>query len=122
MLNVIPQDFSRAILNVMNNAGYAVWKKSQECGEEYLPTIDVSVKYDGKELTVVMKDNGIGMSEEVKKHIYENFFTTKPAGLGTGLGMAITYDIIVNKHHGRIDLDSKEGEYACFTFTIPVKK
>ena len=122
MVQIIPQDFNRAILNVVNNACYAVWKKSQYAPADYVPTIEVSVKSDGNDVVVTLKDNGEGMSEEVKKHIYENFFTTKPAGQGTGLGMAITYDIIVNRHHGRIDLDSKEGEYACFTFTIPAKK
>ena len=122
MIMVIPQDFSRAVLNVMNNACYSVWKKSQDAGADYLPAIEVSVKSDGQELKVVMKDNGLGMSDEVKQHIYENFYTTKPAGQGTGLGMSITHDIIVNRHHGRIDIDSVEGEYASFTFTIPVKK
>lgn len=122
MVQIIPQDFNRAILNVVNNACYAVWKKSQYAPADYVPTIEVSVKSDGNDVVVTLKDNGEGMSEEVKKHIYENFFTTKPAGQGTGLGMAITYDIIVNRHHGRIDLDSKEGEYTCFTFTIPAKK
>lgn len=119
---VIPQDFSRAVLNVMNNAGYAVWKKAQDGAEDYAPQIDVTVKQVGDDLVVAIRDNGIGMSEEVKQHVYENFFTTKPAGQGTGLGMAITHDIIVNRHHGRIDLDSVEGEYTCFTFTIPMKK
>ena len=122
MIMVIPQDFSRAVLNVMNNACYSVWKKSQDAGADYLLAIEVSVKSDGQELKVVMKDNGLGMSDEVKQHIYENFYTTKPAGQGTGLGMSITHDIIVNRHHGRIDIDSVEGEYASFTFTIPVKK
>ena len=122
MIMVIPQDFSRAVLNVMNNACYSVWKKSQDAGADYLPAIEVSVKSDGQELKVVMKDNGLGMSDEVKQHIYENFYTTKPAGQCTGLGMSITHDIIVNRHHGRIDIDSVEGEYASFTFTIPVKK
>ena len=122
MVMVIPQDFSRAVLNVMNNACYSVWKKSQDAGIDYLPAIEVSVKSDGQELKVVIKDNGLGMNDEVKQHIYENFYTTKPAGQGTGLGMSITYDIIVNRHHGHIDIDSVEGEYASFTFTIPVKK
>ena len=122
LVMVIPQDFSRAVLNVMNNAGYAVWKKAQDGAEDYAPQIDVTVKQVGDDLVVAIRDNGIGMSEEVKQHVYENFFTTKPAGQGTGLGMAITHDIIVNRHHGRIDLDSVEGEYTCFTFTIPMKK
>ena len=122
LVMVIPQDFSRAVLNVVNNAGYAVWKKSQDAPEGYVPQIDVSVKAEGEELKVMIKDNGIGMSEEVKQHVYDNFFTTKPAGQGTGLGMGITYNIIVKGHHGRIDFDSVEGEYTSFTFTIPMKR
>ena len=122
LVMVIPQDFSRAVLNVVNNAGYAVWKKSQDAPEGYNPQIDVSVKAEGEELKVMIKDNGIGMSEEVKQHVYDNFFTTKPTGQGTGLGMGITYNIIVKGHHGRIDFDSVEGEYTSFTLTIPMKK
>ena len=119
---IVPQDFSRAILNIMNNACYSVWVKSQIVkSESYTPTIDVSVKYDDKNIMVAIKDNGLGMSEEVKKHIYENFYTTKPVGEGTGLGMAITHDIIVNRLHGKIQIDSIEGEYACFTLIIPAK-
>ena len=119
---IVPQDFSRAILNIMNNACYSVWVKSQIVkSESYTPTIDVSVKYDDKNIMVAIKDNGLGMTEEVKKHIYENFYTTKPVGEGTGLGMAITHDIIVNRLHGKIQIDSIEGEYACFTLIIPAK-
>lgn len=122
LLMIIPQDFSRAILNVMNNACYSVWDKSQKSiVDNYNPTIDISVKYDEKYVTVVIKDNGMGMSEEVKQHIYDNFYTTKPVGEGTGLGMAITYDIIVNRLHGKILIDSKEGEFACITLIIPAK-
>ena len=119
---IVPQDFSRAILNIMNNACYSVWVKSQIVkSESYTPTIGVSVKYDDKNIMVAIKDNGLGMTEEVKKHIYENFYTTKPVGEGTGLGMAITHDIIVNRLHGKIQIDSIEGEYACFTLIIPAK-
>jgi len=118
-LMVIPQDLSRAILNVMNNANYAVWIKSLKLGADYQPRIDVSVKYDGKELSISIRDNGTGISEETQKHIFENFYTTKPAGEGTGLGMSITQDIIENRHHGKILLDSVKGEYTCFTFLIP---
>ena len=121
-LMIVPQDFSRAILNIMNNACYYVWEKSQLVNSEsYSPTIEISVKYDGQNITIAIKDNGMGMREEVKRHIYENFFTTKPIGEGTGLGMAITHDIIVNRLHGEIQIDSKVREYACFTLIIPAK-
>ena len=91
MIMAIPQDLSRAVLNVMNNACYAVWRKSE-------------------------------VKKEVKQRLFENFFTTKPIGQGTGLGMSITRDIIENKHGGKVSFTSTEGKGTTFTFTIPIKK
>lgn len=122
LLSVIPQDLSRAVLNVMNNACYAVWEKAKQQITGYKPTVSVVVNCCDSKLRISISDNGIGMSEEVKQHIYETFFTTKPTGQGTGLGMYITRDIIENKHHGRIEFDSKENEYTVFSFIIPFKK
>ena len=121
-LMVIPQDLSRAVLNVMNNACYAVWKKSNEPGQSnYEPAIEIDVKIDNGQLVIRIEDNGEGMSDEVKERLYENFFTTKPIGQGTGLGMAITREIIESKHGGTVTFDSKLGVGTVFTFTIPVK-
>ena len=119
---VIPQDISRAVLNVMNNACYAVWQKSQTASDDYKPEIDISVKTADGQLSISICDNGMGMSEDVKNRIYETFFTTKPVGEGTGLGMAITRDIIENKHQGHLCFDSAEGEGTTFNITIPFKK
>ena len=122
---VIPQDLSRAVLNVMNNACYAVWIKSEAKRikeEGYSPEISISVSASTDELTITIADNGEGMTDEVKKRLYENFFTTKPVGLGTGLGMSITRDIIENKHGGKISFTSTEGQGTTFTFTIPIRK
>ena len=119
---VIPQDISRAILNLMNNACYAVWSKSNTAGDDYKPEITISVALQGDQLTVSLADNGEGMTDEVKQKLYENFFTTKPIGQGTGLGMAITRDIIETKHGGKLSFESTEGVGTTFTFTIPVKK
>ena len=121
-LMVIPQDLSRAVLNVMNNACYAVWKKKQFAGDDYLPEVSVIVRTDGANLVISIADNGEGMTEEVKQRLYENFFTTKPVGQGTGLGMGIVRDIIENKHGGTVSFLSTEGEGTTFTFTIPVRK
>ena len=118
---VIPQDLSRAVLNVMNNASYAVWKRALTNEEGYQPEIDVSVKTANGQLSITIRDNGIGMGEEVKNHLYDNFFTTKPIGEGTGLGMAITRDIIENKHGGRVDFESEEGKGTTFTFILNVR-
>ena len=119
---VIPQDLSRAILNLMNNSYYTVWKKSQKMGEDYNPTIRVKIMMADGQLQIDLEDNGEGMTDEVKTRLYENFFTTKPAGQGTGLGMAITRDIIEIKHHGSLTFDSQEGQGTTFHISIPVKK
>jgi signal transduction histidine kinase len=120
LMMVIPQDLSRAVLNVMNNACYAVWKKKQDM-PDYEPEINISVKTDGNMLLINIADNGEGMTDETKQHLYENFFTTKPVGMGTGLGMNITRDIIENKHGGHVSFESTLGEGTCFTFAIPIK-
>jgi signal transduction histidine kinase len=120
---VIPQDLSRAVLNLMNNACYTVWKKSQdESLSDYTPTISIKVTADSQNLKITIADNGEGMSDDVKQRLYENFFTTKPAGQGTGLGMGITRDIIENKHGGRLDYESSYGIGTTFNITIPIKK
>ena len=122
-MNVIPQDLSRAVLNLMNNACYTVWSKSQQTGRaDYVPTIEVSVSADVRQLTIVIEDNGEGMDDTVKERLYENFFTTKPIGLGTGLGMAITRDIVEQKHGGTITFESEVDKGTRFTITLPVKK
>ena len=119
---VIPQDLSRAVLNVMNNATYATWKKAQTAGEDYKPEISISVETLNDNIRISLADNGIGMSDEVKQRLYENFFTTKPIGQGTGLGMGIVRDIIENKHDGTVSFESKEGQGTTFTFMIPIRK
>ncbi len=118
---VIPQDLSRAVLNVMNNATYAVWHKAQTAPETYKPTIEVSVSLNNGKLVMAFADNGIGMSTEVKQRMFDNFFSTKPSGQGTGLGMGITRSIIEDRHEGVLTVDSVEGEGTTITFTIPFK-
>lgn len=125
---VIPQDLSRAVLNVMNNACYAVWNK-QTTTDDYSPEISVSAKIEpaGEDhasdcLVICIADNGEGMTDEVKQHLFENFYTTKPIGEGTGLGMGIIRDIIENKHGGKVTFTSVKGEGTTFTFTIPVER
>ena len=120
---VIPQDLSRAVLNLMNNACYAVWKHQQTQKDQtsYTPTITISTVLSGGNLTITIADNGEGMSDEVKQHLFENFFTTKPVGQGTGLGLGITRDIIENKHGGSLSFESTLGKGSTFTATIPVR-
>ena len=121
-IQVIPQDLSRAVLNVMNNACYAVWQKSQRLTVGYTPEISIQVSIVDSNLVINITDNGEGMTDEVKERLFENFFTTKPIGEGTGLGMSITRDIIENKHGGKMTFSSKEGDGTTFTFTIPILK
>lgn len=118
---VIPQDLSRAVLNVMNNACYAVWRRAQQGAADYSPEITVSVAMADGCFTISIADNGEGMPAEVQQRLFENFFTTKPIGEGTGLGMGITRDIVEQKHKGKISFTSTEGKGTTFTFTIPVK-
>lgn len=119
---VIPQDLSRAVLNVMNNACYAVWRKAQEIDNDYTPEISINVATQDNNLVISITDNGEGMSDEVQQRLFENFFTTKPIGHGTGLGMSITRDIIENKHGGKLTFNTTLGQGTTFTFTIPIKK
>lgn len=121
MMKVIPQDLSRAVLNMMNNALYAVWKKAQSAGPDYKPEVKVCVGSSDGQAVITLSDNGEGMTPEVKQRLYENFFTTKPFGEGTGLGMGISRDIIENKHGGKVSFDSTEGEGTTFTITIPLR-
>ena len=122
MMMVIPQDLSRAVLNVMSNACYTVWRKSQSAGDDYKPCIDVAVRMEDQVFCITISDNGEGMTDEVKERLFENFFTTKPVGEGTGLGMSITRDIIEKKLGGKVSFTSTEGKGSTFTFTIPIRK
>ena len=119
---VIPQDVSRAVLNLMNNACYAVWHKSQEAPEDYSPEVNIQVCSKEGNVVITIADNGEGMTEEVKQHLYENFFTTKPVGQGTGLGMSIIRDIIENRHGGKMSFESTDGVGTTFVLCIPIKK
>ena len=121
-VDLIPQDFSRAIINLMNNACYAVWKKQQDNPpSDYVPTVTVQTALCADRVCVTIEDNGIGMSDEVKKKLFEAFFTTKPVGEGTGLGLSITRSIIEQKHQGRISFESEEGRFTRFVVEVPLR-
>lgn len=119
---VIPQDLSRAVINVMNNACYAVWKRQKASGDDYSPVITIKAILKGDNFEIWIEDNGTGMSEEVREHLFTAFFTTKPVGEGTGLGLSITREIIEDKHHGKIEVESEENKFTRFVFIIPVKR
>ena len=119
-VNLNPQDYIRAVLNVMNNAWYAVWKKSQEHPGGYRPAVAVRLHRADGRLVLAVEDNGTGMDRETQEKVYDVFYTTKPVGHGTRLGMAIVKDIVENKHHGRVAFTSVPGEGTCFTLSFPL--
>lgn len=118
-INVIPQNLSRAFLNIINNACYSVHEKQKEIGRPFDPVVFVSSKNFGERVEVRIKDNGKGIPQEVLNKIFNPFFTTKPTGKGTGLGLSMTYDIITQEHKGEIIVESEAGKFAEFIIFIP---
>ncbi|HMI02067.1 MAG TPA: ATP-binding protein [Pedobacter sp.] len=120
-VNMVPQDIGRVLLNLFNNAFYAVQKKQKLGIEGYKPIVEVSTARKKDELEIKVKDNGTGIPDEIKDKILQPFFTTKPTGEGTGLGLSLSYDIVVKAHGGKIEINSTEGEYTEFVISIPAK-
>ena len=120
-INIIPQDIGRVILNLINNAFYAVDEKNKQIQTGFDPTIIITTRKinDGVELRVV--DNGNGIPEKVLDKIFQPFFTTKPTGQGTGLGLSLSYDIITKGHKGELKVSTKEGEGSEFIIQLPLK-
>ena len=116
-VSIVPQDIGRVVLNLITNAFYAVTEKKQQ-EEDYEPTVTVSTKKLGQNVLISVKDNGNGIPKSVISKIFQPFFTTKPTGQGTGLGLSLSYDI-VKAHGGKLDLKSDEGEGTTFTISLP---
>jgi signal transduction histidine kinase len=108
-INIIPQDIGRVMLNLINNAFYAVDEKKKQQPENYEPIVSVSTKKSGEKILISVKDNGNGVPQKVMDKIFQPFFTTKPTGQGTGLGLSLSYDI-VKVHGGELRVETKEGE------------
>ncbi|GGH27819.1 hypothetical protein GCM10007423_13910 [Dyadobacter endophyticus] len=124
-VNVLPQDLGRVFLNLFTNAFYAVAEKKRKLTEagqlgDYKPEVKISTKKFDNKLYIRVSDNGTGMPEHVKAKIFQPFFTTKPTGQGTGLGLSMSYDIITNGHGGVLEVDSLEGEKTEFRITLPI--
>ena len=122
---VVPQDMSRVFLNLFTNAFYAL--NQQGAGrrnpeETYQPTVTVSTQQVHDKVEISVHDNGIGMPEDVQKKIFQPFFTTKPPGQGTGLGLSLSYDIVTKGHAGELTVHSQEGEGAEFIVRIPLNR
>ena len=118
-INIVPQDVGRVMLNLYNNAFYAVSEKAKRQTHDYEPRVSVSTKRIGAKIKIMVKDNGTGIPQKVIDKIFQPFFTTKPTGQGTGLGLSMSYDII-KTHGGELKVDSKEGEGAEFVVLIPI--
>lgn len=115
---VIPQDLGRVLLNLFTNGFYATRQKHL-ADKDYKPMISVTTRQLENAIEIAVKDNGTGIPDAIKDKILQPFFTTKPTGEGTGLGLSLSYDIIVKEHGGTINIESKEGEYSLFIITLP---
>ncbi|MEG4576371.1 ATP-binding sensor histidine kinase [Microcoleus sp. N3A4] len=118
-LELIASDLSRAFINLIDNACYAVHTKKQELGDSFNPTLIVKTENRGETVEITIADNGIGIESELQDKIFNPFFTTKPAGEGTGLGLSLTHDIIVGQHRGSIQLDTEQGRGTQFIISLP---
>jgi two-component system, NtrC family, sensor kinase len=117
-INIIPQDIGRVILNLITNAFYVVDEKKNSGIENYEPTVSVSTKKEGNKVIISVKDNGNGIPQKVLDKIFQPFFTTKPTGQGTGLGLSLAYDI-VKAHGGELKVETKEGVGSEFIIRLP---
>jgi signal transduction histidine kinase len=117
-IKIIPQDIGRVILNLITNAFYVVNEKAKSGIENYAPTVFVSTKKIGNKVLISVKDNGNGIPQKVLDKIFQPFFTTKPTGQGTGLGLSLSYDI-VKAHGGEIKVETEEGEGTTFIIQLP---
>jgi two-component system NtrC family sensor kinase len=119
-INVIPQDMGRVLLNLFNNAFYAVNQKQKALGSDYKPEVSVTTSTENGQVIIKVKDNGVGMPDNIKEKIMQPFFTTKPTGEGTGLGLSLTYDMVVKGHGGSIMVNSIEGEGSEFIIQLSI--
>jgi two-component system NtrC family sensor kinase len=117
---VIGQDIGRVMLNLFNNAFYAVSKKQKTAGTGYKPEVTVTTYAENGQVVLKVKDNGTGIPDSIKEKIMQPFFTTKPTGEGTGLGLSLTYDMVVKGHGGSIQVNSVEGEGSEFAISLPI--
>jgi len=118
--DIFPQDIRRAVLNMISNGFYAAtMRRAQNNGGDYEPTLTASTKNLGDRVEIRIRDNGMGMTPDVKEKMFNPFFTTKPTGEGTGLGLSISHDIIVKQHGGSIEVETQPGEFTEITVILP---
>ena len=118
--NVIPQEIGRVLLNLLTNAFYATQDRKKSENSDFKSVVEVATSLNGDSVQITVKDNGNGIPENIKEKIFQPFFTTKPTGEGTGLGLSLAYDIVTKGHSGALNLKSVQGEGSAFTITIPI--
>jgi signal transduction histidine kinase len=119
IVELFPQEISRALLNLLSNGFYAATRRKAENGGAGEPTVLATTKNLGSSVEIRIRDNGAGIPPEIREKMFNPFFTTKPTGEGTGLGLSMTHDIIVKQHGGRIDVETRLGEFTEFIITLP---
>jgi signal transduction histidine kinase len=117
---VIPQNLGRVLLNLFNNAFYATREKQKTAGPAFKPEVLVSTRQKASQVEIRVRDNGSGIPAEVRAKIFQPFFTTKPAGQGTGLGLSLTYEIVIQGHGGEVEVETREGEFTEFLIRLPM--
>ena len=118
-VEVFPQEITRVLLNLISNGFYAVNKRAAETVSGFEPELTASTRGNGAHVEIRIRDNGTGIPPEVKEKMFNPFFTTKPAGEGTGLGLSMSHDIIVKQHGGTIHVDTEPGVFTEFVVTLP---
>jgi PAS domain S-box-containing protein len=118
-VDVFPREITRALLNLISNGFDATKRNAEVKGGDYEPTLTVTTRNLGDQVEIRIRDNGTGIAAEVKEKMFNPFFTTKPAGEGTGLGLSMTHDIIVKQHGGKIDVETEPGVFTEFVITLP---
>lgn len=121
-VDMIPQELSRVVINIVNNACYAAAEKASKLGAGFFPEVLVSTSREQQNIVISVKDNGTGIPQSIIDKIFNPFFTTKPTGKGTGLGLSLSFDIVNKLHKGALEVSSKEGEYTQFSIKIPSRQ
>ena len=119
-INIIPQDIGRVVLNLITNAFYVVDEKKKAGIEGYEPTVSVSTKKQVDKVLISVEDNGNGIPQSIVDKIFQPFFTTKPSGQGTGLGLSMSYDIVTQGHGGTLKVETTEGKGTTFIISLPI--
>jgi PAS domain S-box-containing protein len=119
LVDVVPQELTRVLINLISNGFYAANKRSRESDGTYRPALKVTTREFGESVEVRVRDNGVGVPPENKDKLFQPFFTTKPTGEGTGLGLSISYEVVTQQHGGTITVDSEVGDFTEFTVRLP---